>query len=99
MSVREAQERIGSREFQEWRAYSLLEPFGPPADYWRAALVASTMYNMWRGKKGKAMSITDFMPDTDPGPKGKTQAQHEAEMDAAMAMLGGTMGKPKPEAG
>ena len=100
MSVHEAQSRIDSREFQEWRAYSLVEHgFGPPADYWRFAMLASTMANMWRSEKGQALSIEDFMPSTPVAQSpDERQAAHQERMDAAMAALGGGQRPPKRQA-
>jgi hypothetical protein len=51
-----------ARHFAEWRAYESLEPFGPPAEFWRAALVAAVMANANRTKKQKAFQPEDFMP-------------------------------------
>jgi len=49
----------------EWQAYSLLEPFGAPAAFWQAALIASTLANVHRTKKTqKAFTPEDFMPRT-----------------------------------
>lgn len=44
-------------------AYAELEPFGPPAEFWRAGLIASTLANVNRTKKDqKAFKPEDFMP-------------------------------------
>jgi hypothetical protein len=45
----------------EWLAYAELEPFGEFRDDVRAAIIASTVANMLRGRKQKAFSISDFM--------------------------------------
>ena len=44
-------------------AYAQLEPFGPPARFWQAGLIASTLANVNRTKKDqKAFKPEDFMP-------------------------------------
>lgn len=55
--------RISGRRLAEWQAYAQLEPFGPPAQFWQAALIASTLANVNRTKKEqKAFTPEDFMP-------------------------------------
>lgn len=60
---------------REWLAYYQLEPFGPPAGYWQAGLIASTLANVNRTKNTqKAFISEDFMPRT-------MTAQDEREQD------------------
>lgn len=54
--------RISSRELAEWMAYYEIEPFGEERADVRAALVASTVANVHRGKKRRAYKLDDFMP-------------------------------------
>lgn len=54
--------QMSTVEFERWQAYYELEPFGAWREDWRAALIASTMFNMWRGKNTAAAKIGDFMP-------------------------------------
>ena len=42
--------------------FSQLEPFGSQADFMRSAIIASTVANAHRGKKGKKYKADDFMP-------------------------------------
>lgn len=54
-----------ARLLKEWQAYNQLEPFGPPAAFWRTGLVASQQANLNRTKKTqKAYGPEDFMPST-----------------------------------
>lgn len=62
MSVAEAQRTIDSREFGEWVAYDRLEPFGETRADLRAAIATATTANAWRGGKGRAFEVSDFMP-------------------------------------
>lgn len=60
MSVREAQERIDSREFAEWVAYYKIDPFGNKRGDMQAGIIAASNVNLW--SKGK-VSPADFMPE------------------------------------
>jgi hypothetical protein len=91
---------MSSREFSEWMAFYLLEPWGWQMDNWRSALVASTMANTARDtkKKKKPFAIEDFMPkEIDIGPRGRAVDQDvlRAKLDAAMLAWGGR--KPQPQ--
>lgn len=64
-------------------------PGGWRAD-WRAALVASTVANQWRGKGDKAVMPADLMPTFGPqkGRRGAPRrASVEEEVAAAMAWV------------
>lgn len=67
--------RVSSRELSEWRAYDTLEPIGERRGDYRAALVASTMANLWRGKNTRAAEIRDFLLEFG--------QEDEPEMDAS----------------
>jgi hypothetical protein len=70
MTVREAQERIDSREFAEWIAYDRMDPIGQDRADLRAALVSATVARSIGGGKAE---INDFMlkfePRENPKPK------------------------------
>ena len=54
---------MSARRFAEWQAYANLEPFGPPAEFWQAGLIASMLANVNRAKKtDRAYTPEDFMP-------------------------------------
>ena len=56
---------MSARRFAEWQAYCAIEPFGPPAAFWQAGLIASMLANVNRTKKSqKAFAAEDFMPST-----------------------------------
>lgn len=66
---------MSAKQFKEWQAYSQLEPFGPPAAYWRTGLTVSMVANVNRTKSTqKAFTPEDFMPST-------MTAQDEREQD------------------
>ena len=46
----------------EWQAYCVIEPFGAPAQFWQAALVASMIANVHRKKNQPPFKPEDFMP-------------------------------------
>ena len=69
MTVRELLVRISSKELAEWMAFYKLEPFGEERADIRAAIVACTMANLWRGKSQPAHRLEDFMPKFEPPPQ------------------------------
>jgi len=53
--------RIDSRELAEWVAYERVAgPVGPERADVLSAIVASTVANAMRGKRGKAFKLSDF---------------------------------------
>lgn len=65
MGVAEAQQRISSHEFAEWRAYDLRHPIGPERSETMAAVVASTVAN-FSGRVKRSLKHTDFLPTYGP---------------------------------
>ncbi|MCH8189083.1 MAG: DUF4035 domain-containing protein [Proteobacteria bacterium] len=55
-------EELSDTELHEWMAFYRLEPFGDERADLRAGIVASTIANVNRGKRGRAKKPTDFMP-------------------------------------
>jgi hypothetical protein len=56
---------MSARLFAEWQAYFSIEPFGPPAAFWRTGMAASIMANVNRTKKSqRAFQPEDFMPES-----------------------------------
>lgn len=53
---------MSARTFAEWQAYYSIQPFGPRAEYWRAALITSMIANVNRKKGQKPFVPEDFMP-------------------------------------
>ncbi len=74
MTVRELLERIDSRELTEWRAFYELEPFGCEKEDSRIGVIAATIANVFRAKRGKTYKVEDFMPLL---PTGKKQSVEE----------------------
>ena len=64
-TVEELQATLTTRELMNWIAFYELDPWGERRADLRAGIVASTTYNMQRGKS-KALKASDFMPDFEP---------------------------------
>lgn len=77
-NVAEMMERMPCTLLDLWRRYFEAEPFGPDRGDIGAAVVASTVANVWRGKGQRPYSIGDFLPKF-----GKRREQTLAEMQAA----------------
>lgn len=66
------------REFREWAAYARLEPIGGTRGDYQAALIASTIANVHRGKGQPARKIEQFlMFNHKRKPAGRKQAGAE----------------------
>ncbi len=51
------------RLLAEWMAFYQLEPFGPPADFTRAGIVASEVFNAKRTKDSQPIAkAADYLP-------------------------------------
>lgn len=78
MSVREAQERIDSREFAEWMAFAQIEgPFWDQRGDYQAAIIAATVANALSGRRGKRYKPEDFLPRWKPRKPGPAQTWQE----------------------
>jgi len=86
--VRELLARTDSRELAEWQAYSQVEPFGEGRADLRAAEVAWTMANLWRGKNQKAYRLADFVLAAGPEPEDEEEMTPERMLAAAKAAFG-----------
>jgi len=79
MTVGELLRRIDSRELTAWAAYERVAgPLGPERLDILAAIIASTIANANRTKKGKALKPADFMPDWE---KASRSARPQTEHD------------------
>lgn len=66
MTVREMMSRMSSRELTEWMAYErVCGPIGPSRSDVHAGIVASTVANAMKGKRGKRFEPKDFIPEWD----------------------------------
>lgn len=54
-----------NREYNRWKAYALIEPFGPLRDDQRAGTIAAATINVWRGKNAKPVEWRDLLPNYD----------------------------------
>jgi hypothetical protein len=68
---------MSSREFAEWAAYYQVEPFGEARADLRAAIVAKTMADLWRGE-GEPVPIENFLPLLQEPPDEEDEEQVEA---------------------
>ncbi|MBX9885875.1 MAG: DUF4035 domain-containing protein [Novosphingobium sp.] len=56
-------------EFADWMAYERLEPWGETRADFRAGMIASTVFNAFRGKAAEPKTPVDFMHKFDAPPK------------------------------
>jgi len=86
--VPELLKRTTSRELSEWMLYEGMEPFGEKRADLRAGIVASTIYNLLKGEKAKALAPEDFMPRFEPGTAegAQEEAQTSRLVDLAQAL-------------
>jgi hypothetical protein len=61
MTVGEMLARMSSEELTEWRAYERIEPFGCPAEDFRAGLYPALKTNAQRAEDAR-IAPTDFYP-------------------------------------
>jgi len=61
--------------FHEWIAYNCIDPIGEDRKDWRSALVACTIANSMRTKRGRRLRISQFMPKFGPRPRQTWQQQ------------------------
>lgn len=54
--------RMPVRVFREWALYAELEPWGEERADWRAAMQATVMASLWRGKGQRRPKLSDFLP-------------------------------------
>lgn len=65
---------MGAEEFDRWCRYFQEEPWGVTRDNFHAALIASTIANVHRGKKSRAFRVSDFMLLGESARAGKAKA-------------------------
>jgi len=66
---------IDSKEFAEWKAFYMLEPFGPSREDERAGMMSACVVNAHKAR-GRLMMPEDFFPelkDGEPEEKGVEQ--------------------------
>lgn len=72
-------DRMSALEFEEWRQYDALFPFGDVRADWRMGTIASMIFNVNRGKGAPQMNADDFVLKPP-----KTQKQRETGFRAMM---------------
>lgn len=88
MTVRQLLTVIDSRELTEWQAYDALSPIGPERGDVQAALVATVLVNVNRGKDTRPAKLADFLLEWDSDTE---QVDPEAAREAVKAALMRTM--------
>jgi len=74
--VREAQQRCSAKEFAEWLAYDLVEPFGAWRDDHRSAVQTMHLMSAWiRGEHQANAYMTKFSMEQ---PRQQTEEQMKA---------------------
>lgn len=90
MPVAELLARTSGQELTDWMAYESLE--GPLDPLWRgdyqAAVVATTVANAMRGKRGRKARIEDFLPEWG-GREPQTWQEQLAIVEQLNRRLGG----------
>ena len=75
-TVREAQARCGSREFNEWQTFYQEAPFGPYVEDIRSARAAAMFYNANKGDKAPGRDVKQFL-------LGKAPVKRQSAQDMA----------------
>ncbi len=94
-TVGELSEEISDAELQEWMAFYRLEPFGEERADLRAGIVASTVANVNRGKKGRALKPTDFMPFLKTGDQRQKMRPRPKKLSQQARAILGPLAKKK----
>ena len=81
-TVREAQERCTWREFIGWAAFYETDPWGHERSDLHAGIVASTIANAMRQKRGRSFKPRDFMPNF--GTRGMPAKQSPQQLKASL---------------
>lgn len=97
MTVRRLLAETGAAELAEWRAYEQIAgPLGGARGDVQAALIASTVAAVNRGKGQRAPTVADFMPRWDRARVRKSPEELFKLALAANTALGGTVNTTTP---
>lgn len=86
-TVAELKQRMTAQEFQDWKAFYLVEPFGNTREDHRAGIIAATLANTFKKKSAKRYTPADFFPDY--APRRQTWQEQLAIVEALNAAFGG----------
>ena len=82
--------RMSGRELAEWVAFDAIDPIGAGRGDLQAAIVASTIANVWRPKNKRAYKIQDFIPKFKrPKKRRQTWQQQLTMVEMLNAAFGG----------
>ena len=84
---------LNSRQISEWQAWFAIEPFGQYPEYLRAGIIAATIANVHKGKKGRSLKAEDFIPKEPEIREPKRQSMAEIKKVLQQIAKGG---KKKP---
>lgn len=93
MTVRQLLAEISASELVEWMAYARLEPFGCPAEDYRAGVGVSMFYNAHRAKGEPAAGALDFIPWAEGAGHGEEKVQTLSPEETAR-QLAAWLGRP-----
>jgi hypothetical protein len=79
---------MSSEEFETWKAFYLVEPFGSTREDHRFGVLAATFVNMFGKKSSKRVKPSDFFPEYKP--RTQTWEQQLVIVEMLNAALGGT---------
>lgn len=92
MTVAELLARISSREISEWLAYERIAgPIGPARADIQAAIIASNIVNVNRGKGKRPSTPKDFIPEWDRGAREQSPDEIFAAVSAFNRQVGGSV--------
>lgn len=85
--VQDLYERLTVEEWQEWEAFFSLEPFGPPAAFWQAALIAAKVHNLGLAKGQPPVTAEQLMPPSLTGRDERKGRMSQAQISRTLRGL------------
>lgn len=72
-------DRMSARQFAEWAAFYVQDPWGERRADLRSALSASALANLWRSAKSRPVVPLDFMPYEPKPPIAEDEIERKIE--------------------
>lgn len=85
--VQDLYDRLSVQDWSEWEAFFALEPFGAPAEFWRAGMIASKVHNLGLAKGQPPVTPDQLMPSSLTGREGKTRRMSQAQISETLRGL------------
>jgi hypothetical protein len=92
-NVEEMLAQMSTEQLHDWMAYAEADPFTEQRADWRAAMVASTVANAFRGKQQRSFQPSDFMPKFGERRRIMTAEQMKAILKTGTATFNAMKGK------